>query len=72
VAVADCAFDLSRLDYVLPLAGHYPVVCGAREEPAAPWRTRLERGGLGFLCRHLLGTPVRDSGSGLMVFWRPS
>jgi 4-amino-4-deoxy-L-arabinose transferase-like glycosyltransferase len=70
VAIADAGFDLGSLDYLVPLAARFPVVCGARRDPRSPARTRLARWTYSVLCRGLLGSGVRDCDSGLMVLRR--
>jgi dolichol-phosphate mannosyltransferase len=70
VAVAESSLDLDTLAYLVPLALRYPVVCGYRLERGQPVSRRLCSWGYNALARFLLGTRVRDCGSGLMVFWR--
>jgi len=67
---ADCQFDLSDLGYLLPLAGHYPVVVGFRRDRQDPWLRRFYSWGYNVLIRWLLGTGVRDCDCALKIFRR--
>jgi dolichol-phosphate mannosyltransferase len=70
VAVAHAAVDCSNLDYLVPLAQCYPVVCGYRLNRQEPLQHRLCSWCYNTLSRLLLGTRVRDCASGLVVFWK--
>jgi dolichol-phosphate mannosyltransferase len=67
---ADCQFDLRDLEYVLPLARHYDVVCGYRIDRQDPALRRFLSGGYNALIGVLVGSPVRDVDCALKVFRR--
>jgi dolichol-phosphate mannosyltransferase len=68
VAIVHCSVDIDSLDYLLPLGERYPVVCGYRLERRESFDRRFCSWCYNFLSRTLLGTRVRDCGSGLVIF----
>jgi 4-amino-4-deoxy-L-arabinose transferase-like glycosyltransferase len=67
---ADCQFDLRDLEYVLPLARRYDVVCGYRIDRQDPAYRRFLSQGYNALVAVLVGSPVRDVDCALKVFRR--
>ena len=67
---ADCQFDLSELEYLLPLARRYDVTCGYRIDRQDPARRRFFSWGYNTLVTVLMGSPVRDIDCALKVFRR--
>jgi dolichol-phosphate mannosyltransferase len=70
VAVAEPGVDLGCLAYLVPLATRFPVVGGYRLDWHGPLYRRFFSWSYNTLSRTLLGTRVRDCGSGLVVLQR--
>jgi dolichol-phosphate mannosyltransferase len=70
VAVAHISIDTGNLDYLVPLAVRYPVVCGYRANRPESIAGRVCSWSYNALSRSLLGTGVRDCASGLVVVWK--
>src|SRR5262245_29470039 len=67
---ADCQFDLTELEYLVPLTHHYDIVCGSRIDDQESALRRFMSLGYNSLVRLLTGTEVRDIGCALKVFHR--
>ena len=67
---ADCQFDLSELEYMLPLSRHYHVTTGYRIERQEGTRRRFFSWGYNTLVKLLIGSPVHDIDCALKVFQR--
>jgi dolichol-phosphate mannosyltransferase len=67
IAVTNGTVDLSALDYLVPLAERYGVVCGYRVDRSEGVCRRCLALGYNGLARLFLGTRVRDCGSGPAV-----
>ncbi len=70
VAIAQVCVDCGSLDYLVPLAVRYPIVCGYALDRSGSAVRRLGSWIFNALARVLLGTRVRDCDGGLLVFRR--
>ncbi len=67
---ADCQFDLSDLQYMLPLADRYDIVSGYRIARKDPALRRFYSWGYNTLIQVLLGSSIRDMDCALKLFHR--
>jgi 4-amino-4-deoxy-L-arabinose transferase-like glycosyltransferase len=67
---ADCQFDLTELEYVLPLSRRFDVVCGYRIDRKDPVLRRFCSWGYNTLVKLLLGSAVHDIDCALKVYRR--
>jgi dolichol-phosphate mannosyltransferase len=67
---ADCQFDLSELEFMLPLTRTHDIVCGYRIGRKDSRRRRFLSWGYNKLAKWLLGNPVRDIDCALKIFHR--
>jgi dolichol-phosphate mannosyltransferase len=67
---ADCQFELGDLEYMLPLARRYDIVCGSRLNRQDPTARRFYSWGYNTLVRLLMGSPVHDLDCALKIFHR--
>ncbi|QDT27570.1 Undecaprenyl phosphate-alpha-4-amino-4-deoxy-L-arabinose arabinosyl transferase [Gimesia panareensis] len=67
---ADCQFELSDLEYMLPLADQFDIVSGYRIDRKDPARRRFFSWGYNTLIQLLIGTGIRDIDCALKIYHR--
>lgn len=67
---ADCQFELSDLEYMLPLAEEFDIVSGYRIDRKDPARRRFFSWGYNTLVQLLMGSRIRDIDCALKIYHR--